>query len=186
MLINYFTFWTRWDHPKQYEEHIQHWSKLCIIHIIILYFFKMRYEHLGKDLIVINNYTLIQLKNAVQHDGTNCGIFCLNVCMCRCEPVVISLVACNCIDGWTVTYLWRNWWKGFAKCWHQKSKIWNRNHFVGNFMWEKFYKYVQLCEVFYCYTHAVDMNDQCKICGCSETSITDVVCQWVRSCMLAK
>ena len=28
---------------------------------------------------------------------------------------------------------------------------------------------------------AVDMNDQCKICGGSEGSVTDMLCHWVSS-----
>ena len=40
---------------------------------------KKRYEHLGKNLINLGNYTQVQLKQRIQFDGINCGVYCLKV-----------------------------------------------------------------------------------------------------------
>ena len=42
-------------------------------------FLKKRYEHLGKDLINLDDYSKVQLKQRIQFDGVNCGVYCLKV-----------------------------------------------------------------------------------------------------------
>ena len=46
-------------------------------------YFKMRFESLEKDKADIEGCKFVQqLKMRVQTDGSNCGIYCLKVCIC--------------------------------------------------------------------------------------------------------
>ena len=40
----------------------------------------MRNEVLKDDVIVLDKFTVVQVKAQLQNDGYNCGIFCLKVC----------------------------------------------------------------------------------------------------------
>ena len=43
--------------------------------------FKTCHNLIGKDLVDIDKFKLVQLQLSVQRDGYNCGVFCLKVCM---------------------------------------------------------------------------------------------------------
>ena len=45
-------------------------------------YFKMRFESLEKDKVDVKGCKFVQLEMRVQTDGSNCGTYCLKVCIC--------------------------------------------------------------------------------------------------------
>ena len=54
-----------------------------LINILYRKYFKMRNEVLNDDVIVLDKFTVVQVKTQLQNDGYNCGVFCLKVCSYR-------------------------------------------------------------------------------------------------------
>ena len=69
-------------------------------------FFKTHLDHLGEDLVDINDYKLTQLQKPVQYDSTNCGIFCLKVYIVICHNYKLQESHVSYLHRWLSSYLY--------------------------------------------------------------------------------